>query len=58
MDLSLNGKHVSSPQVVTKEGETTTVIQESNGQKIFMEVVATENPKALSLSVVATRKAL
>lgn len=42
MDLSINGKHVSSPRVIAKEGETTSMTQDSNGEKIFMDVIATE----------------
>jgi hypothetical protein len=44
MELSMNGKHVSSPRVITKEGETASITQDSNGEKIFMDVIATEKP--------------
>lgn len=43
MDLSIEGKHVSSPRIVVKEGEKGTITQESNGQKSFIEVVAKED---------------
>lgn len=42
MDLSIEGKHVSSPRIVVKEGEKGTITQESNGEKSFIEVVAKE----------------
>jgi len=42
MDLSLDGKHVSSPRVVVKEGEPATVTQENGSKKQFIEVIATE----------------
>lgn len=45
MDLAINGKHISSPRVITKAGETASITQESNGQKIFVDVVATEQSK-------------
>lgn len=35
MDLSLDGKHVSSTRLVIKEGEKGTVTRESNGEKKF-----------------------
>lgn len=44
MEVSMNGKHVSSPRVITKEGETASITQDSNGNKMFVEVVATEKP--------------
>jgi type II secretory pathway component GspD/PulD (secretin) len=43
MDLSIEGKHVSSPRIVVKEGEKGTITQESNGKKSFIEVVAKED---------------
>lgn len=42
IEMSVDGKHVSSPRIVVKEGEKGTVIQESNGEKNFIEVVAKE----------------
>ncbi len=42
MDLSLNGKHVSSPRVIVKAGETATVTQKTDTEESFIEVVATE----------------
>lgn len=44
MELSLNGKHVSSPRILTKEGESASVTQEANGEKVFLDVIATEKP--------------
>jgi hypothetical protein len=44
IELSMHGKHVSSPRVTTKEGEVASVTQEANGEKIFMDVIATEKP--------------
>lgn len=50
MDLSINGKLVSTPKLMVKAGETATILQESdsktpNDQKTFIEVVAKEGPK-------------
>ncbi len=42
MDLSMNGKHVSSPQLIVKAGEKATINQNTNGIENFIEVVATE----------------
>lgn len=42
MDLSLNGKHISSPRVIVKAGETATVTQKTDTEESFIEVVATE----------------
>ena len=42
MDLSLNGKHISSPRVIVKAGETATVTQKTDTEENFIEVVATE----------------
>ncbi len=41
MDLALDGKHVSSPRVIVKEGESATVTQEIDSQTQFIEVIAT-----------------
>jgi hypothetical protein len=43
MDQSIDGKHISSPRIVVKEGEKETIIQESNGQKSFIEVIVKED---------------
>ena len=42
LNLSLNGKHVSSPRVITKAGETATVTQNTAPEKTFIEVIANE----------------
>lgn len=42
MELSMNGKHVSSPRVIVKAGETATVTQKTDTEETFIEVVATE----------------
>lgn len=42
MDLSMNGKHVSSPRMIVKAGEMGTIQQKSNNEETFIEVVATE----------------
>lgn len=42
MDLSINGKHVSSPRVIVKAGEMATVNQKKDTQESFIEVIATE----------------
>lgn len=44
MELSMNGKYVASPRVITKVGETASITQDSNGEKVFVEVNATEKP--------------
>lgn len=42
MDLSLNGKHISSPRVIVKESETATITQKTDTEETFIEVVAAE----------------
>lgn len=42
MDLSLNGKHVSSPRLIVKAGETAYINQKTDTEESFIEVVATE----------------
>lgn len=41
MELSLNGKHISSPRVIAREGETATIIQKSDDMETFIDVVTT-----------------
>ena len=43
MELSLNGAKASSPRIVVEEGKMGTITQETNGQKSYFEVVATES---------------
>lgn len=43
MDLSIHGKHISSPRVITKAGEMAMITQEDQNQKTFIQVVATED---------------
>ncbi|HEY8271671.1 MAG TPA: hypothetical protein VIG33_12340 [Pseudobdellovibrionaceae bacterium] len=43
MELTINGKHISSPRIIAKEGETAMFMQEDQTQKTFIEVVATED---------------
>ena len=43
MELSMNGKHVSSPRIITEEGKPASVIQDSDGKKMFIDLIATEN---------------
>ena len=45
MDLSIDGKQVSSPRILVKEGATASVLQDVNGQKTYLDVVATKDPK-------------
>ena len=52
MDLSMEGKHVSSPQINVKEGEPALLTQEANGEKISMEVVVTGQEKAVVMNFV------
>lgn len=42
MDLSMNGKHVASPRIIIKAGELGTIIQKTDSEETFIEVVATE----------------
>jgi type II secretory pathway component GspD/PulD (secretin) len=42
MKLSIDGKNVASPRLIVKEGQKGTVVQESNGVKSVIEVVAKE----------------
>ncbi len=42
MNLSLNGKHTSSPRVLVKAGETATITQKTETEESFIEVVVTE----------------
>lgn len=42
MDFSLNGKHISSPRVVVKAGDTATITQKTDTEESFIDVVATE----------------
>ncbi len=51
IELSMNGKHISSPHVIAKEGETASVIQQIDGEKIFMDVITTERPTDKGISM-------
>lgn len=42
IDLSMNGKHISSPRVIAKAGETASISQKTDTEESFIEVVATE----------------
>lgn len=42
MDLLINGKRISTPRILVKEGETARVDQEDSRSKSFIEVVAGE----------------
>lgn len=42
MELSMNGKKVSSPRIIVREGETGSITQETSNEKTFIEVVAKE----------------
>lgn len=42
MDLSINGKHVSSPHIFVKAGEMGSVSQKTDTEENFIEVIATE----------------
>lgn len=42
MDLSMNGKRVSSPRIIVKAGEKGTINQKTGTEESFIEVVATE----------------
>ncbi|MFP5518733.1 MAG: hypothetical protein ACLGGX_02425 [Bdellovibrionia bacterium] len=43
MDLSLNGKHISSPRLIVKAGEKATINQKTDTAESFIEVIATES---------------
>lgn len=42
MDLSMNGKHVFSPRVIAKAGETATATHKTDTEETFIEVIPTE----------------
>lgn len=42
IDMSLNGKHISSPQFIVKEGLKASMTQKNESQESFIEVIATE----------------
>ena len=42
MDLSMDGKHVSSPRVITEEGSVASITQQADGKTYFIDVVASE----------------
>lgn len=42
MDLSMNGKHISSPRIIVKAGEVAMITQKTDSEESFVEVVATE----------------
>ena len=41
LDLTLNGKHVSSPRIIVKEGEIASISQKTANEKQFIDVIAT-----------------
>lgn len=43
MDLSINGKHISSPRLIVNTGEMGTIIQKTDTEETFIQVVATES---------------
>lgn len=47
VDLSIDGKLVSSPKIVTAVGETASIIQKGENSETFLEVVATEGEGAI-----------
>lgn len=51
VDLSVDGKLVSSPHLVVREGETGSIIQDTNGKKIYIDVVAkAHKPKGIEMN--------
>ena len=42
IELSMNGKRISSPHVIAKAGETATFTEKTNTEERFIEVIATE----------------
>lgn len=56
IELSLNGKHISSPRLTLQEGKTSTITQDTDGKTTFIEVTAKErdlkNKKAIDMQFV------
>lgn len=51
VDLSVDGKIVSSPHLVVREGETGSITQDTDGKKIYIDVVAkAHKPKGIEMS--------
>jgi type II secretory pathway component GspD/PulD (secretin) len=50
MKLKSNGKEISSPSVVVKEGETAKITQRDNDGTTFWEVVANEKREGILLN--------
>lgn len=42
IDLSMDGRHVTSSKLVINNGEKGSIVHEKTGEKIFLEVVATD----------------
>ncbi len=36
LELSMNGKHISSPRIITEEGKLASITQESDGKKMYI----------------------
>jgi type II secretory pathway component GspD/PulD (secretin) len=53
MALTLNGNLVTTPTVIAKSGEISTITHESNGEKIIIEVAAKDVRKNKQLGKIA-----
>lgn len=51
MDLSIDGKHASSPQLIVKEGQKALIQQGDKNQTTFIEVVAIEEKSVEDKSI-------
>jgi hypothetical protein len=55
MDLLLNGKFVSSPQMTVREGELASIESETDGEKVFLDVMVTPKKKSLGMTFTVSR---
>ncbi len=42
MELFINGKHISSPRIITRGNETASISQKTDTEESFIDVIATE----------------
>ncbi len=52
IDLSINGKHIASPRMIVKDGVTSSMTQDSDGKRTFIDVIATEQKSAILMKFV------
>ena len=58
MELSINGKHISSPHTVVIEGEPATVTQDTKDGKFFLTVATMKVPNETKIKNPEKKKAL